>query len=246
MITYRDVENKVMPPEKRAESKNDFFSFYVGRKISYLMTIPFLYSSIQPNTITWISIMMLIIGFPVFCVASNRTTLLLGWLLFFLWSLFDAIDGNVARYKKQFSKMGDIYDTTGGYAAIALMYFAAGIGAAHNPGILNSILDFKGEILIILGGLSSILGIFPRLIMHKVISSFMDKGVVDGINDKSSYGVIKIIALNISSVTGGSMVFLLLAILLGCMDLYTVCYFVLNLLKMVVSLNSIFRSASRR
>ncbi len=246
MITFKDVENKVMPPEKRAESKNDFFSFYVGRKISYLMTIPFLYTSIQPNTITWISILMLIVGFSVFCVASNVGLLVVGWLLFFLWSLFDAIDGNVARYKKQFSKLGDIYDTMGGYAAIALMYFAAGIGVARNPGVLSGIISLSGDVLIILGGLSSIFGIFPRLMMHKVISSFMDKSVVDGINDKSSYGIVKIIALNISSITGGSMVFLLIAILIGWLDVYTICYFALNLLKMVVSLRSIFRSAGRR
>ncbi len=239
MITYKDVENRVMPPEKRAESRHDFFSFYVGRKITYIMTIPFLYTNISPNMITGLSIIMLLIGFPVFCFAETKMTLLIGWLLFFLWSLLDGVDGNVARYKHQFSKIGDIYDTMGGYMAIALMYFAAGAAAAHGHAEL---MGLSRESYIILGGLSSISGIFPRLMMHKVISSFMDNSIVKDIQDKAQYGIVKIAALNVTSISGGSMVFLLAAVLTERLDIYTLAYFGLNFLKMVISLRSIFNS----
>jgi Phosphatidylglycerophosphate synthase len=238
MITYKDVENRVMPPEKRAECKHDLFSFYIGRKITYIMTIPFLYTSISPDMITGLSILMLSAGFPIFCIAETKAALLGGWLLFFLWSLLDGVDGNVARYKCQFSKLGDIYDTMGGYMAIALMYFAAGIAAAHGR---NGLLGLSRDNYIILGGLSSISGIFPRLMMHKVISSFMDSSIVRDIQDKAQYGIVKIAALNITSISGGSMVLLLAAVLTERLDVYTLVYFMLNLLKMIISLKSIFK-----
>ena len=42
MITPKDIENKTMSPEKRKSAKNDYFAFYVGRPLSYILTIPFL------------------------------------------------------------------------------------------------------------------------------------------------------------------------------------------------------------
>ena len=41
MITPKDLENKTMSPEKRKSAKNDYFAFYVGRPLSYILTIPF-------------------------------------------------------------------------------------------------------------------------------------------------------------------------------------------------------------
>ena len=42
MITPKDIEEKTMSPAKRAMAHNDYFAFYIGRPISYLLTIPFL------------------------------------------------------------------------------------------------------------------------------------------------------------------------------------------------------------
>jgi len=46
MITPKDIENKTMSPEKRKSAKNDYFAFYVGRPLSYILTIPFLYNTL--------------------------------------------------------------------------------------------------------------------------------------------------------------------------------------------------------
>ena len=77
--------------------------------------------------------------------------------------------------------------------------------------------------------------------MHKVISSFMDSSIVRDIQDKAQYGIVKIAALNITSISGGSMVLLLAAVLTERLDVYTLVYFMLNLLKMIISLKSIFK-----
>lgn len=49
MITPKDIENKTMSPEKRKSAKNDYFAFYVGRPLSYILTIPFLYTNVMFN-----------------------------------------------------------------------------------------------------------------------------------------------------------------------------------------------------
>ena len=48
--------------------------------------------------------------------------MIISWILFFMWNLLDGVDGNVARYRRQFSKMGSVYDAMAGYIASALMF----------------------------------------------------------------------------------------------------------------------------
>ena len=51
MITIKDIEEKSMTPEKRAMAKNDLFAFYIGRPLSYVLSIPFMYMNISPMII---------------------------------------------------------------------------------------------------------------------------------------------------------------------------------------------------
>ena len=235
MITYKELEKEAMPPEKEKEAKQDWFAYYVGRKITYLITIPLLNTNISPNSITWLSILALIAGFIASCFATSTKIILLTWVLYFMWNLLDGVDGNIARYKKQYSPIGDILDSMGGYLAISFMYFSAGIIAAHTENFFDSIITYNKESLIILGALSSICGIFPRLIMHKIKSSYGAEATEE-IQNKSSYSIIKIIALNISSVAGGSMVLFFVCIILKTLDVFTVIYFAMNATKMIVSI----------
>ena len=124
MITPKMIEERTMSSQKKKSAKNDYFAFYIGRPISYLLTIPFLYIGISPNVISLISIIPLIIGFVLIYVATNKAMLILGWFLFFLWNLLDGVDGNVARYKKLFSPLGSVYDAMSGYVAMVLTFFA--------------------------------------------------------------------------------------------------------------------------
>lgn len=240
MITPGEIAKKTMTPAKRATAYNDFFAFYVGRPISYILTIPFLYTGISPNTISLISMIPVVIGFILFCVARTKSVLIIGWLMFFLWNLLDGVDGNVARYKKQFSKLGSVYDAMSGYLAMLLSFFAVGVGAAHFGGVLDG-LNINKEMYIILGSLAGAFMIFPRLVMHKAISTLMDVDAVNDVKDKSSFSTAKVIALNLESVAGGAQVFMLLSVIANIMDLYTVCYFFLNTLIMIVSLHSILK-----
>ena len=239
MITPSEIAKKTMNPEKRSEAKNDFFAFYIGRPLSYILTVPFLYFNITPNTISVISIIPILLGFLAMYIAKTQIGLLIGWLLFFLWNLLDGVDGNVARYKKVFSKMGSVFDAMSGYISMMFSFFGCGIAAAHHPGAFQSVFKLPLEIYIIIGALSGFFVIFPRLIMHKAITSTRDEKALKGIKDKSEFGFIKLVALNLTSVSGFAQIIMLIAILIKAMDLFTVVYFVLNFLICTVSLKSI-------
>ena len=71
MITAKDIEKKTMSEKKKAEAKNSIWGFYVGRPITYFLTIPFLYTNISPNTVTWFSIICICAAYYALSVASN-------------------------------------------------------------------------------------------------------------------------------------------------------------------------------
>lgn len=241
MITAKDIEKETMSPEKRASAKNDYFAFYVGRPLSYVLTIPFLYTRISPNMVSVISIIPLLIGFVLMYIGQSKQMLCLGWLMFFIWNLLDGVDGNIARYKKQFSKLGSVYDAMSGYAAMVLSFFAWGIAAAHNPGIFQRIMPLPTDIYIIMGGISGVAVIFPRLVMHKVISTSGESKSTDSVKNKSEFGFLKIIALNLTSIAGFVQVLMLLAILIDMLDLFTIGYCFLNCGIMIISLYSVLK-----
>ncbi|CJT48707.1 CDP-alcohol phosphatidyltransferase family protein [Streptococcus pneumoniae] len=228
----KDIERKTMSPAKKAMAKNDYFAFYVGRPLSYLLTVPFVKTNITPNQISYLSIIPLIVGFIIMIFTTDFVVLLLAWFLFFLWNLLDGVDGNLARYREQYSKDGSVVDAMAGYVAMVLTYFGAGIVAAH----LND-----SDIYIILSALSGISLIFPRLVMHKYINTVAQDESVSSIKDKSDFNTIKILALNMTSITGIPQVLLLLTILTNQWVLFTLVYFTINFLLMIFSLYSLFK-----
>lgn len=228
----KDIERKTMSPAKKAMAKNDYFAFYVGRPLSYLLTVPFVKTNITPNQISYLSIIPLIVGFIIMIFTTDFVVLLLAWFLFFLWNLLDGVDGNLARYREQYSKDGSVVDAMAGYVAMVLTYVGAGIVAAH----LND-----SDIYIILGALSGISLIFPRLVMHKYINTVAQDESVSSIKDKSDFNTIKILALNMTSITGIPQVLLLLTILTNQWVLFTLVYFTINFLLMIFSLYSLFK-----
>ena len=144
-------------------------------------------------------------------------------------------------FKKLFSKMGSVYDAMSGYVAMVLSFFAWGVAAAHNPGLFQSQVQIPLDAYIIMGALSGVSVIFPRFIMHKAITTLGDANAMDSVKNKSEYGFAKLVALNLTSISGFVQVLMLIAVLFEIMDLFTIGYFVLNALVMIVSIRSIFK-----
>ena len=84
MITVKEIAEKTMTPEKRETAKFDLIAFYIGRPLSYVLTIPFLYTSLTPNAVSLLSIVPIAAGFVLACVARTKGIMLLAWGMFFL------------------------------------------------------------------------------------------------------------------------------------------------------------------
>lgn len=218
-----------MTGEKKSEAKHDLFAFYVGRPVSYVLTVPFLKLGVSPTAVTKISIVIVWAAFLILSFAENKLMAVIGSLLFVLWNLLDGVDGNIARLKKTTSLLGTVWDATSGYFAMFLLFASVGFYA-------GTIDEHFGFIFYVLGSLSGMFQIFPRLVMQKAANTLI-KG--SHVGDKKSFGFIKVIGLNLTSVTGFPQPLLVIALLLGLSQIYTIGYFFINLLFMVLSLREI-------
>ncbi|MGN0647456.1 MAG: CDP-alcohol phosphatidyltransferase family protein [Oscillospiraceae bacterium] len=243
MITPKQIAEKTMTPAKREEARHKYFDFYIGRPISYVLTIPFLYTSITPNMVTYLSFVFCFIGFGLVSFGTTVTLRVLGSISFFVWAILDAVDGNIARYKKVTSVHGDLLDTIGGYLAMVLIFFAFGIGAFYD----NQELMYFGlgrEWFLILGCVSSICTMFPRLVLHKKLASTKNEKEENALNDlrsKSKFGLPKLIMMNITSIGGIIHVFMIFAIVFHAMGVFTIVYAVINFAVMMASMYQILR-----
>ncbi len=234
-MNYTEIYEKSMPPSKRNEEKFNLWVAWVVRPLSIIGTIPFLRSNIKPITITFISILCSIIGFVFLAFGQTLTYRLIGWFLFFLWAILDGVDGNLARCTNKTSNLGGLWDATGGYTAIVLIYFSAGIAAFFD---LNMFKLAENYIWIILGGLTSVFTIFPRLIMHKK-ASYQTEALK--IANKNKFGLKQIVAMNFVSGSGFLQVILLIAILSHTLNLFILIYFILNSIIMILSLYKLLK-----
>lgn len=240
MITINDVRIKTMSNEKKAEAKNSYFAFYVGRPISYLLTIPFLYTSITPNIITIISIVFSTIGFMLLGFGSSLSHRLIGLLFFFLWNIFDGIDGNIARYKNVKTISGDTLDTFGGYYSMCLMLFGLGVSSFND---FEDIVIINNVFPLVLSGLSCVFALIPRLLMHRQNEKMLKNNVQkeSSLNKKESYNFIKIFALNISDPAGFQEIIFLISILFHISSIVSIFYFMFNSMIMIYSINSLIK-----
>ncbi|EPC71709.1 WciO [Lacticaseibacillus paracasei subsp. paracasei Lpp126] len=228
--SYLEQLMATMTPEKKASAKNDWFAFYVGRPMSYLLTVPFLKANIEPNVVSLISLLEVIIAGLCVSTAPTREVAILGVLLFFLWNLLDGVDGNIARLKHMHSQLGSTWDATSGYAAMFLTFFSMGCYAGR-----------ESSVWIVLGSLSAMFTLFPRLVMHKAKSEGISNA--GSLANKAQYGFFRILALNMTSTTGLIQPFMLVAVLFKWETIFTSAYFVLNFLIMIISMYKIFKGS---
>lgn len=230
MVTVREIREKTMTPAKMEEAKNDLFGFYIGRPISYVISIPFIELGIKANTASLFSLIFTLIGFILMAFFSSTNIKLIGALFFILWNLFDGVDGNIARYTETTSKLGALWDDAVGYTALALMQFAMGISALNGAEQMFPILENESEYLyIVMGGISAISCILPRLIMHKKTIIF-GNNAGKGINDKENYSFFKIVVFNFVSPSGFMQILMFLSVLFNLSSVFVIVYFCLELL----------------
>ena len=237
-MTYKEVYNQVMPEKKRREERFNIFAHWVGRPISILMTLPLINTKIKPTTITKISIVFVIIGFILISFGTSILIKVIGWVCFLIWNLLDGVDGNLARCTNRCSLMGDLWDTTAGYIAMILTYFSASISGFFDISRVILINDYW---ILILGGATAVMSIFPRLVMHKKKSSDINDIGVKKLSDKQNFGLKNIIAMNFISPSGLMQIFFLICIIYHLLNLFVIFYFLVNLFIMFFSLYQLLK-----
>lgn len=230
-MNYLNQLRATMTKEKKESAKKDVFAFYIGRPLSYVLTVPFLWLNLTPNIVSIMAFVEVILAAVVLAAVNTLPGAIVGWFLFFLWNLLDGVDGNIARLKKNGSPIGSVYDAMSGYAAMFLLYFSTGIWASK--------ISSMGSILIIIGSISGMSVLFPRLIMHKAATSVKQDKPNEDLASRKNYGFLKTIALNITSISGLVQVFLLIALLFNLTVQFTIVYAIINLSVMCVSLYKI-------
>lgn len=237
-MTYEEVFRKAVPQNKKDEDRFALVSKNVSRPISILLTIPLLKTSIKPTTITKWSVLCLFIGFFISAFGDDLLYKIIGWLFFFVWAVLDHVDGNIARYKNECSLLGDLWDTMGGYLAMMLMYFAAGIMAYKECYIVDY---FAPHHYLIFGSATAMLSIFPRLMMHKKKSSLNNNQFGKEFTDKKHFSWPKVVMMNFMAPTDGVLLFFILSILFKASYFFVAFYFVINLLFSIVALKGILK-----
>ena len=237
-----EIYNICMPEKKRKEEKFNIWVTIAVRPLSILLTKPFINTNVKPTTITKWSVWSCIIGFFILsfspCFESPIVGIIVGWTFFFIWAVLDGVDGNLARCTNQCSPMGDLWDTMGGYAAMVLMYFAAGIVSFYIP---QNSLFFNPVIFLILGCATSVISIFPRLVMHKRKSSGFKDDTANKISDKTHFGITQIAAMNLVSPSGFMQIIFLVCLILGLLNYFILLYFIVNTGIMLLSLNKLLK-----
>lgn len=239
-MDFKKAYDICMPEAKRKKEKYNIWVAYCVRPLSVFFTLPFIGTKINPSTITLWSIIASIIGFILIAGGYGLCYSVIGWLFFFVWAILDGVDGNLARCQGTSSSLGELWDATGGYAAMILIYFSAGIAAFYD----SNLYDFcNKEFLLIFGGATALFSIFPRLIMHKKKSSGVSDSSINKLQDKSKFGMSQIIAMNFISVSGFMQVIFLLCIVSHTLNFFIVIYMLINALIMLKSLKSLLKES---
>lgn len=221
-ISIKDLHQRTLPKEKKKAVKIDFISYYLWRPLCDFLSVLLINTNIEATTVTIFSFWTAFLALPVFIFVHGIKGALLGYLLIWFWNIADGIDGNIARYKKTFSKKGDFWDAVAGYMAMVSFYFGAGIIAASEKSLIfSSLLDTKYYIL--LGGIAALSTIFPRLIVQKKSVVYGD-GATESLKKKSNYGLLRKIVMNINSINGLAGLLLLLAIVFHITNVFIIFY----------------------
>ena len=140
------------------EDKKELFNFYVLRPVSFWVAAVFAFFKISANAVTWLSLVIGLIGFLLF-LRGDHLSQIIASLLIFIWAILDCVDGNLARYYKTQSIFGDFLDSLVCYITFAFLPISIAYSINNN--------NLSSEILYFLGWMYSIGFTLSRLIYQK-------------------------------------------------------------------------------
>lgn len=238
MISFAELHKKTLPEKKKKFVKADVVSYYLWRPLCDFISILLIPTRVTPTAVTIFSFWMALLSLGVFILVPGKIGALLGYCLIWLWNISDGIDGNIARYKEQFSKAGDLWDATAGYMAMVAFYFGAGLIASTENSLVA--LHIENRYYAVFGAIAALCVIFPRLVVQKKNVIYGDEAVRK-LKDRSYFSLTKIIMVNLISINGFAGLLLLMAILINCVNIFVVLYLIIQIIFFVGSMFSVLR-----
>ncbi len=239
MITPKMIKEKSMTAEKKKISHNNYFPRFVLRPVSYVLTVPFLEAGVSANMVSFLSIFVSIAAFILLGFTPGKAAQIAGVLMFFLWCVMDCVDGNIARYTGKASAHGVLWDAAAGYVSLPLMYFSMGVSVMNmGKGVFPLVVpDYY---YVVLGALTAMFTLYPRLVLHKKEAMFTES-VGKEFTDKTTYSMAENIMLNLTSSTGFLTPIMLVAVIFDLGREFTLAYFLIHLAITLVSMMRIMK-----
>ena len=117
---------------------NGLLATFIQRPIAHIFTVAIVNTSIRPNHV---SIFAMLVGLSgaalLFFAGPNAWVMQLGLFLYFMGSVFDCIDGDLARLKHQGTYLGSWLDTIADDSSTTAILFALGYYVAQQTGNIN-------------------------------------------------------------------------------------------------------------
>jgi phosphatidylglycerophosphate synthase len=156
-------------------SNDSFMDRLITRRVSRQLTRIFVQTSMTPNQITGLS---LVLGLSAACLfyIGNYTASIIGASIFLLSAWVDCTDGEVARLKFQESKFGSNLDIFSDNIVHFAVFYSIGMGLYFSTG--NSIYKILG-ILAVLGSGVSFALMYSKVVKGKSIASEGKKETVN-------------------------------------------------------------------
>lgn len=114
----------------------------VTHKISIRLVMLLKDTYVTPNQITLFAYFLAFLA-GIFFTVSGKWMFFLGALFLESYYVFDAVDGQLARYKKMSSQTGAWFDFVGNYIVHPYIFFCIGIGVFRYTGMFSGIV-FSG------------------------------------------------------------------------------------------------------
>ncbi|MGR3294503.1 MAG: CDP-alcohol phosphatidyltransferase family protein [Candidatus Scalindua sp.] len=187
-----------------SHSDSPIIDRYIIRKISGLITWFLVKTPVTPNQVTIISLILGIVSAAFFAHGAHTCTIIAG-MFYFVSTVFDQCDGEVARFRRMESDFGRIFD----------IIVDSIVNAAIVIGITIAIYKTNGSSLTIVAGFLAMMGIVISLLLTTYFSSESKndtgtKEMLDKLNNKDFFYIIML-----ASVIFNQMIWFLLIMAIG-------------------------------
>lgn len=131
-----DIKKRIIKANSKDKSiaGNAWYSNYVARPISLLITKPFV--KLYPEVICFIMVLIGLASLPFF-LKGTYLSIIIGAVILQIHYIFDHIDGNVARLRNKKTLSGKYLDFIPNISVNPLVLICLGIGLFRNSGNFN-------------------------------------------------------------------------------------------------------------